>query len=383
MRNIFILYMPPGNHEAMVHYEDTIRQKVDPARIQQHLSSDMRRKLAEVFGPKRVAVWGSRDSDANRAKFEQMGEGDDLLIVEGDTVKLLGKVAAKTINPELSRELWQNLRGDEEQGWDLIYFIANPLEVGVSWDTFKQLIGYERGFRLRGFMVVRKDRVEEFYSKYDDLYSVLVRMKDGQEAEPLARTLVPEESVIPPRDVPAPLAAAAEDELPEEVSQHVRMQWKLSALGLKSGAKVWVPRGDQQRLQKTFNFSAFENTFASGLDAQVRYIENIDVVWKDQFRIDAAFEVENTTNIYSGLLRFADLATVAPNTAFPFFIVAPHERRQRVLEQLRRPTFTFLHLHQKVRFLPYEAVEEIDSFFDGPGTGLSVNVLRGKSEALA
>jgi hypothetical protein len=152
-------------------------------------------------------------------------------------------------------------------------------------------------------------------------------------------------------------------------------------MGIKAGAKVWVPRSDQAKLQRTFNFNSFEASFASGLDAQVRYVENIDVVWKDQFRIDAAFEVENTTTIYSGLLRFADLAMVAPNTSFPLFIVAPKERRQRVFDQLRRPTFMYLHLHEKVRFLPYEAVNEIDGFFDRPGSGLSVRVLTGKSEA--
>ena len=42
-----------------------------------------------------------------------------------------------------------------------------------------------------------------------------------------------------------------------------------------------------------------------GLDTQVKYVENIDVVWKEEFRIDAAFEIENSTSIYSGLLRFA------------------------------------------------------------------------------
>ena len=34
-------------------------------------------------------------------------------------------------------------------------------------------------------------------------------------------------------------------------------------------------------------------TFAAGLDTQVKYVENIDVVWKEEFRIDAAFEIEN------------------------------------------------------------------------------------------
>jgi len=40
-------------------------------------------------------------------------------------------------------------------------------------------------------------------------------------------------------------------------------------------------------------------------------------------RIDAAFEVENSTSIYSGLPRFADLNIVAPDTMYPMFVVAP------------------------------------------------------------
>ncbi len=84
-----------------------------------------------------------------------------------------------------------------------------------------------------------------------------------------------------------------------------------------------------------FNFAEFGDTFAAGLNTQVKYVENIDVVWKEQFRIDAAFEIENSTSIYSGLLRFADLTMVAPNTVYPLFIVAPSERRNRVREHIR------------------------------------------------
>src|SRR4029077_4067983 len=53
-----------------------------------------------------------------------------------------------------------------------------------------------------------------------------------------------------------------------------------------------------------------------------------DVVWKEEFRIDAAFEIENSTSIYSGLLRFADLTMVAPNTIYPLFIVSPRRAPQ-------------------------------------------------------
>src|SRR5260370_1074837 len=122
MRNIFLLYMPPGNAEAMVHYQDTIRNKVTFERVAPHVSSSSARNLQQVFGIHSIAVWGSRDSSANRAKFDRMTEGDEILIVEGETIKLLGRVAGKVISPTLSAELWKNLRGDTTQGWDLIYF---------------------------------------------------------------------------------------------------------------------------------------------------------------------------------------------------------------------------------------------------------------------
>lgn len=106
-------------------------------------------------------------------------------------------------------------------------------------------------------------------------------------------------------------------------------------------------------------------------------------MWKEEFRIDAAFEVENSTAICSGLLRFAGLTMVAPNTLYPMFIVAPSERRNRVREQLARPTFRELKLADKVRYLPYERVKEIEDFFGDRGAGLSIDVFVGKSERLA
>ena len=113
------------------------------------------------------------------------------------------------------------------------------------------------------------------------------------------------------------------------------------------------------------------------------YVENIDVVWKQEFRIGAAYEIENSTSIYSGLLRFADLNIVAPNTLYPMFIVAPTEKKGRLREQLRRPTFKRLELDKKVRFLSYEAIDEIDQFFAASTTGLNVDVILAKSEQAA
>ena len=113
--------MPPGNAEAMIHYEHTIRQGVSLERISRYLSGEMVRKLRELFGDKPISVWGSRDGRSNRRNFDQMEERDNILIVEGQSIRLMGLVAAKVVSPELSRELWLDVRGNAPvEGWDLI-----------------------------------------------------------------------------------------------------------------------------------------------------------------------------------------------------------------------------------------------------------------------
>ena len=94
MRNIFIVYMAPGNHEMMVHYEDTIKNKVAQERIFRHVDHDLQNTLRNIFGSKTISVWGSEDKPDNRARFSRMVPGDDIIIVEGNTIKLLGKIAS-------------------------------------------------------------------------------------------------------------------------------------------------------------------------------------------------------------------------------------------------------------------------------------------------
>lgn len=382
MPNIFMLYMPPGNREAMVHYEDTIRQRVPLARISKYLPISLKQRLRDIFGDKPIAVWGSRDTVANRRKFDQMTPRDDILIVEGETIKLLGLVAAKVISPEISRELWKNLLGNESAGWDLVYFIANPREINLPFTAFCRLMGYAENYRLQGFSTVAQDRLDAFYGRYDDLYDVLVQLRAGQAPAPR-----PESIIRPPVApvVPGALAEVTEADVEQvmqskEISEHVRMQWTLARLGLKAGDKIWVPPGDQTKIRRLYEFNEFEPQFSAGIDLPAGYFENIDVVWKEQFKIDAAFEIENSTAIYSGLLRFADLTIVAPNTIYPLFLVAPSERRDQVRNQLRRPAFEKFHLMSKVRFLSYESISEIDRFMENTTHGLNMDLMKGRSE---
>jgi hypothetical protein len=380
MRNIFLLYIPLNNLEAMTHYADTIQRKVPFEQIRRFVSSTDGARLQHIFGNRPIAVWGSRDSAANRSKFEKMTEGDDILIVEGDTIKFMGKVALKTVNPDLSRALWHNIKEDRTSGWDLIYFIGNPVEIGVPFREFCRLFLYEDNYQLRGFATIGSDKLEAFYKRYDDLYEILMRIRAGEpvvEKPPIAPA-----SPSEPVPVVSPILEEAAETLPEPlISDHVRMQWKIANLGLKAGEKIWVPTSDQGRLRSAYNFSEFEAEFSTGIDLQKRYYENIDVVWKEEYRIGAAFEVENSTAIYSGLLRFADLNVVAPNTLYPMFIVAPVERRNRVRDQLLRPTFKKL-LPGKVLFLPYETIDDIERFFENAPGGVSVELMQSKAEAI-
>ena len=41
MKNIFLLYMPPNNREAMLHYQETIKQRVHFGRVKPFLGSDL------------------------------------------------------------------------------------------------------------------------------------------------------------------------------------------------------------------------------------------------------------------------------------------------------------------------------------------------------
>src|SRR5207247_9247766 len=134
--------------------------------IAPHLSSALARKLQQVFGSNPIAVWGSRDSPANRVKFDRMADGDEILIVEGETIKLLGRIAGKLISPSLSAELWKNIRGDTTEGWNLIYFIANPEKTVFRSQDFFGLFDWEGTFRFGVLTVFLKNVLKTFYVKF-------------------------------------------------------------------------------------------------------------------------------------------------------------------------------------------------------------------------
>jgi hypothetical protein len=158
-----------------------------------------------------------------------------------------------------------------------------------------------------------------------------------------------ESFTVPDREDAVELVQETPEERPKEesskeITAHTEIQWSLLKLGSDMGLDVWVARNDRGREVHGHRFSDIPRLKKS-LPLQFdevtnQTIELIDVLWLRGNAIVAAFEIESTTSIYSGLLRMSDLITMQPNLNIPLYLVAPDERRDKVIAEVNRPTFS-------------------------------------------
>ncbi|HWY35280.1 MAG TPA: hypothetical protein VNX68_11585 [Nitrosopumilaceae archaeon] len=149
------------------------------------------------------------------------------------------------------------------------------------------------------------------------------------------------------------------------IRESIKIQALLAQIGERMDLRIWVPRNDKQKVLEMW--APKEGTLLEILplnydDATLRTIENIDVLWIRGRSIVRAFEVEHTTSIYSGILRMADLMALQPNLNIAAHIVAPSERKDKVLQEISRPVFAVLEkgpLAESCTFVSYDAVREL------------------------
>lgn len=124
---------------------------------------------------------------------------------------------------------------------------------------------------------------------------------------------------------------------------HTEIQYYLLSLGAEVGLEVWVARNDRSKTWKDVvlgDMPRLVNELPTQFNpATHKTIELIDVLWLKGNSIVAAFEVESTTSIYSGLLRMSDLLALQPNLDIDLYLVAPDDRRGKVEQEILRPTF--------------------------------------------
>jgi type II restriction enzyme len=154
---------------------------------------------------------------------------------------------------------------------------------------------------------------------------------------------------------------------------HTGMQGALRDLGHALQFDVWVASNDRSRSYGAgaLGDGCLSQLPLSSLDA-ADSVRLIDVVWFDKgsSRVAAAFEVEHSTSIYSGIVRMLDLALGSPAAVESrLFLVAPDGRREDVAQQLRRPAFSRVS-ELGIRYLPYSQLAEHASAIKRFGSGL-------------
>jgi hypothetical protein len=118
-------------------------------------------------------------------------------------------------------------------------------------------------------------------------------------------------------------------------------------------------------------------------EATQRTVELIDVLWLRGQAIVAAFEIENTTSIYSGLLRLSDLLSMQPDIDTPLYIVAPDERQRKVVLEINRPTFSkATKLAERCSYISYTALRQAISRASGIESHLAPSFIHDFSQRI-
>lgn len=155
---------------------------------------------------------------------------------------------------------------------------------------------------------------------------------------------------------------------------HTEIQAWLRDLGRALGYSVWVASNDRGRdIAGGRLGDGCRDVLPRALSSLAggESVRLIDVLWFDSNdAVRAAFEVEHSTSIYSGILRMADLAASLPREALPdLYLVAPDGREEEVRSQAARPAFRAIG-DLGLRFVSYGELERNREAMAKFGSGL-------------
>ena len=263
----------------------------------------------------------------------------------------------------------------------LEFKMSIPIYDDKVWNTLTITKQHERGIRgWTGFFRSSLNQLDESDGRY------LVDLLKGQKANPERYPLTDKDKrqLARRRKVPT-LAGEVEVEVPDKedddstpettlakpaqdlnARESIQVQAKVAQIGAKMGFSIWVPRSDRSRVLEnvppTMHGRFLELLPLNYDDTTLRTVEQIDVLWLKGRSMARAFEIEHTTAIYSGLLRMADLLALQPNMDIRLHIVAPPDKREKVLREIRRPVFSLLErgpLYDQCSFLSYDSIDSL------------------------
>ncbi len=367
-KKIFFV-MAGGGHETDKHYYDTIKTRRSVDEFGKFLKNDEVDKLSKYAHGRPYAVWGAVPGLSNIRNWETMEEGDYVMVYRHGKIILAAEIAVKVRNKDLAKYFWQE--DNDGKTWELIYFMINDVAFSLDMSKLNKYLDYEKNYHPQGFMAIKQEKTDKLLSIYGDLISLLQKLDGGEELEKIEF----EKKKI--------INEIIEENIDRVPTEHTEMQWRLIRLGNQANFDVWIPAGDQSKEFRGNKFRSFVlKEFQASIDVPT-YIKNIDAVWKLGHSIKSAFEIEHSTSIYSGILRLSDLRSLTPNSTYPLFIVANRERKNKVFEQLRRPTFSneYLSLDKAVKFISYDSIRDLDERSKNKQMGLNIDWLTKEAES--
>jgi hypothetical protein len=266
------------------------------------------------------------------------------------------------VKPLVTLDLEQSIPMLDEQIWSQLSLTEGIKRGVVGWAQFVNLRASLREINAHDGKI---------------LHDMLVEQASKQKAYPLSPTdkqRLRLKSTIRTADRSVVVEVPAEQEIvepapqkaPDDARESHKIQAIIARIGAEMGFRIWIPKSDKQRvidqLPKDI-LEAFLDVLPLNYDDNtLRTIEQIDVIWMKGRSMSRAFEIEHTTAIYSGLLRMADLLALQPNMDIRLHIVAPDDKREKVLREITRPVFSLLErgpLYESCTYISYDAIKQI------------------------
>lgn len=161
-------------------------------------------------------------------------------------------------------------------------------------------------------------------------------------------------------------------------TDHAKAQFYLKEIAKITNCSAWTANNDKNRLYKGEKLGSddMEQFPAFELEEEVKKrIQLIDTIWfQGDFPV-SCFEVETSTSVFSGLLRMSDLVAVMPGSGVKLYIVAPNERKKKVMNEMNRPVFRAIGLPHIARFISIESLETLYQKIKGLDGYISPHVI--------
>jgi hypothetical protein len=198
-----------------------------------------------------------------------------------------------------------------------------------------------------------------------------------------ARVDLPEPGLLEAQAQPVFAVVEAEDAAPPTESRvHTEIQGKLRDIGLAEGFDVWVADRGTLWDGELLGEGCLSDLPVVANERTRAVMRNIDVIWFRRGTGHAVrfFEIEHSTTVYSGLLRFNDVMIDFPITEA--FVVGDGEKTQRKFErEIARRTFEHSGLVGVSRFLMYDQIRQTWQLYRTVGSGSKAWGAPGSSES--